>query len=257
MDKEIKFEYVCTRNVSVLVGKKLYECRLSHTQFTNGEFDHVNVTILANGKTKNVKFSDIYQDADAFKEDGKPIVTRSLTNPTTIGCNGKSYPFNAETLVAKYWVMDEEGPVEKEVKVGSFIISPWGEIRTDCIPTDTYTSKSETIRFMGVTKVDENGIEKKLGGVGKALEFTDEQGKAITALKNALMECKNANVSLVYDTNDSAIFAYRNDVGIDMDTDWYDALPIHGMRPNECHEVGGITPSYDGDILLIKEQSAE
>lgn len=256
MENEKKFEYIGTRCVSVLIGKKLYDCRLSHTQFTYGEFDYVNVTILANGKTKNVKFSDIYQDTDEFKN-GKSMETRILTNPTTIGCNGKSYPFNPNTMTAKYWVMDEEGPVEKEVKVNAFIISPWGEIRTDCIPTDTYTSKSETIRFMGITKVDENGDEKKLGGVGKALEFTDEQGKAITALKNALMECKNANVSLVYDTNDSTIFAYRNDVGIDMDTDWYDALPIHGMRPDECHKVGSIPPSYDGDILLIKEQSAE
>ena len=257
MEAEKKFEYVWTRNVSVLVGKKLYECRLNHTQFTtNGEFDHVNVTILANGKTKNVKFSDIYQDADEFKN-GKTIETHFLTKPNSIGCNGKSYPFNPETMTAKYWVMDEEGPVEKEVKVGSFIITTWGEMRTDCIPMGTYTSKSETIRFMGITKVDENGNEKKLGGVGKALEFTDEQDMAITALKNALTECKNTNVSLVYDHEHGVIYAYRNDVGIDMECDWFDTMPIHGMRPDECHEVGSITPSYDGDILLIKEQSAE
>lgn len=256
MENEKKFEYVWTRNVSVLVGKKLYDCRLNHTQFTYGGFDHVNVTILANGKSKNVKFSDIYQDADEFKN-GKSIETHFLTKPNSIGCNGKSYPFNPETMTAKYWVMDEEGPVEKEVKVGSFIITTWGEMRTDFIPQGTYTSKSETIRFMGITKVDENGDEKKMGGVGKALEFTDEQGKAITALKNALMECKNANVSLLLDTNDSTIYAVRNDVGIELENDWYDAIPIHGMRPDECHEVGSITPIYDGDILLITEQCVE
>ena len=256
MENEKKFEYVWTRNVSVLVGKKLYDCRLNHTQFTYGEFDYVNVTILADGKTKNVKFSDIYQDADEFKN-GKSIETHFLTNPNSIGCNGKSYPFNPNTMTAKYWVMDEEGPVEKEVKVNAFIITTWGEIQTDCIPQGTYTSKSNIIRFMGITKVDENGKEKNLGGVGKALEFTDEQGKAITALKNALMECKNANVSLLLDTNDSTIYAVRNDVGIELENEWYDATPIHGMRPDECHEVGSITPSYDGDILLITEQCAE
>lgn len=257
MENEKRFEYIWTSNLSVLIGKKLYECRLNHTKFTDGEFDSVNVTILADGKTKDIKkFTDIYQDADKFK-DGKSIEVHHLINPTAIGCNGKSYPFNAETMTAKYWIMDEYGPAEKEVKVNSCIITRWGQLMTDCIPMDTYTSKTNLIRFMGITKVDGDGNEKRMGGVGKAIEFTDEQGEALDALKNALDALKNANVSLVYDIDDSAIYAYRNDVGIEMENEWNDATPINGMRPDECHEVGGIIPAYDGDILLIKEQCVD
>ena len=81
-------EYAWKSNVNVLIGKKLYECRVNHTQYTNGEFDGINVTLLANGKTKNVKFSEIYKDTETFK-DGKPLEPH-IVEPTAVECNGKT-----------------------------------------------------------------------------------------------------------------------------------------------------------------------
>lgn len=243
------FDYVSIQRAEVLIGKKLYGCQVIGTEYHDGECS-VIVKVDGQDTTKKTTFKKLFENLEEFKE-GKSVTTTRSTQ-LRVKCNGYGYEFNVQTMSVKYWVMGEDAPLECETELHKVMIDINGVISTTDIPSGAYPSAFELIRFKGVTKVDSEGNEKTIGGVGKLLEFNDEQNKAIDMLKSALDKCYESGLTLFYDWECGDLRTLINNK-CELQDGCFDGPEINMLLPNECRHIDDIQPMYEGDVIVLQQ----
>ena len=252
-----EFQYIPFRYGNVVIGGKVYNCKVMETKFQNGKY-LVSVNVQSLGE-RDVPFESIFGNMDDFKK-GQHC-TPSKVTPNKITCNNRTYPYiydeETETARAKYYIKTDNGIEEHEVSIKDVVIDSWACIHTTAIPQDAFGSPSEVIRFKGFIEVDKDGNEKSIGGIGKVIEFDDAQTKAMEQLVEAFKNCEDNGVKLRYDTENGVLRAYRQIPNIKYDYDYYGDMGINAMRFSELHEVYPLYGSYDGDAVVFetKEES--
>jgi hypothetical protein len=193
---------------------------------------------------------------EEFKN-GHPYTPNKVT-PNKIKCNKRTYPYiydeETETARAKYYLKTENGIEGHEVSIKDVTIDTWGCIHTTAIPQDAFESPSEVIRFKGFIEVDKDGNEKNIGGIGKVIEFTDQQSKALEQFKEAVKNCEDNGIKLIFDTEDGVVRAYRCYDDIVYEYDWCGEVDINTIRPRELTTLCSMSGCYCDDVITLENE---
>lgn len=251
-----------TSNCVAAINGKLYNCQVIGTIYKAGKKPIARIKVAYNGEDVEMLCNpaDIHKDFDAYASNKNCI--EPYEGRLIVVQNGVKFPFTLDedaenTLLVECWIDSDEGAKKVSVRLTDFEVNAWGYyIQTKQLPADAQPTKKDIIRVAGTTMVDTEGNESTIGGVVKRVQTTDAQIEALKVLEDALKQCKDAGVQLVYSQESARLHAVnRNDNKLSFT--YYDDDEMNDynyVNVVECREVESAAIQYlcEDDVIIVQ-----